>query len=84
MFHILPQICTAQAHASCSLKQMQYRFAVIFGPPVFTRAERLDPMGIPIFIPIYKIRATSRFVPIRGFQKLRFNKDPWENLLSES
>ena len=34
-FHLLPQICTAsaEAHASCSLKQMQYRFAVINGPP---------------------------------------------------
>ena len=32
---ILPQISTASAsaHASCSLRQMQYRFAVIYGPP---------------------------------------------------
>ena len=34
-FHILPQTCTASAlaHVSCSLKQMYYRFAVIFGQP---------------------------------------------------
>ena len=33
-FHIVPQICTAfvWAHVSCLLKQMQYRFAVIYSP----------------------------------------------------
>ena len=43
---MLPQICTAsaEAHVSCPLKQMQHRFAVIFGTRSIRMLKKVGPV----------------------------------------